>query len=86
MTSWIYFLYEITESINGAIPSYRLHKVPEGYNEALLKKTELTMKENEEVLNKLNKTQIQSYCFCPTLLADTNLFVNRKAIEYPTIT
>ena len=53
-TSWSYLLYKITEIINDTIPSYRLDKLPERYNESLLKKTELTRKENNTVMKKLN--------------------------------
>ena len=53
-TNWSYKLYNITEIINDTIPSYRLDNLPERYNEALLKKTELAMKENDIVIKKLN--------------------------------
>ena len=53
-TSWSYKLYTITEIINDTIPSYRLDNLNERYNESLLKKTELTMKENNVVMKKLN--------------------------------
>ena len=53
-TNWSYRLYKITEIINDTISSYRLDNLHERYNEALLKKTELTMKENKEVMKKLN--------------------------------
>ena len=53
-TSWSYKLYKITEIINDTIPSYRLDNLKERYNESLLKKTELTMKENNAVMKKLN--------------------------------
>ena len=53
---WSYELYKITENINDAIPSYKIDNLPERYNEALLKKTELTMKENKDVMKKLNIT------------------------------
>ena len=53
-TNWSYKLYKITEIINDTIPSYRVDNLPERYNESLLKKTELTLKENNSVLNKLN--------------------------------
>ena len=53
-TNWSYKLYKITEILNETIPSYRLDKLPERYNESLLKKTELTMKENNSVMKKLN--------------------------------
>ena len=53
-TDWSYNLYKITETIKDTIPSYRLDNLPERYNEALLKKTNLTMKENKSVMKKLN--------------------------------
>ena len=55
-TNWSYKLYKITEIINDTIPSYKVGNLPERYNEALLKKTELTMKENKDVMKKLNVT------------------------------
>ena len=53
-TNWSYKLYKITEIINDTIPSYKIDNSKERYNEALLKKTELTMKENKAVMKKLN--------------------------------
>ena len=38
-------MYKITEIINDTIPSYHTDNLPETYNEALLKKAELSMKE-----------------------------------------
>ena len=55
-TNWSYKLYKITELIIDTVPSFRLDNLPERYNEALLKKTELTMKENNSVMKKLNIT------------------------------
>ena len=55
-TNWSYELYKITKIINDTIPSYHLDNFPERYNEALLRKTELTMKENNSVMKKLNIT------------------------------
>ena len=52
-TNWSYKLYEIKEVINDTVPSYRLDNLPEKYNEALLKKTDLTKKENDNVMKKL---------------------------------
>ena len=52
-TNWSYKLYKITEIINDTIPSYRLDNLKERYNESLLKKTELTLKENNTVMKKL---------------------------------
>ena len=45
-TNWSNILYEIAEIINDAIPSYHIDNLKERYNESLLKKTELSMKEN----------------------------------------
>ena len=55
-TNWSYKLYKITEIINDTIPSYRLDNLPERYNHSLLKKTDLTMKENNSVMKKLKIT------------------------------
>ena len=52
-TNWSYRLEKITEIINDTIPSYRLDNLPERYNESLLKKTNLTLKENNSVMKKL---------------------------------
>ena len=52
-TNWSYKLYKITEIINDTIPSYKIDNLKERYNESLLKKTELTMKENKSVMKKL---------------------------------
>ena len=53
-TNWYQKYYKITEIINDTIPSYRIDKLPERYNEALVKKTNLLLKENKDVLKKLN--------------------------------
>ena len=55
-TNWSYKLYKITEIINDTIPSYRIDNLKERYNESLLKKTELTLKENKDVMKKINIT------------------------------
>ena len=52
-TNWSYKLYKITEIINDTIPAYKINNLSERYNESLLKKTELTMKENDNVMKKL---------------------------------
>ena len=52
--NWSYKLCKITAILNDTIPSYKIDKLEERYNEALLKKTELTMKENDSVMKKLN--------------------------------
>ena len=53
-TNWSYKMYKTTEKINDTIPSYKIDNLKERYNEALLKKTELTLKENDNVMKKLN--------------------------------
>ena len=55
-TNWSNKLYQIKEIINDTIPSYRLDNLPERCIESLLKKTELTMKENKDVVKTLNIT------------------------------
>ena len=52
-TNWSYELYKNTEIINDTLPSYKIDNLKERYNESLLKKTELTMKENDNVVKKL---------------------------------
>ena len=52
-TNWSYKLYKITEIINDTIPAYKIDNLKERYNESLLKKTELTMIENDSVMKKL---------------------------------
>ena len=52
-TNWSYKLYKITEIFKDTIPSYRIDNLEERYNQSLLKKTDLTMKENKDVMEKL---------------------------------
>ena len=52
-TNWSYRLYKNTEIINDTIPSYKIKNLPERYNESLLKKTNLTIKENNSIMKKL---------------------------------
>ena len=49
-------MYKITEKYNYSIPSYKIDNLSERYNEALLKKTELTVTEKRDVMKKLNTT------------------------------
>ena len=53
-TNWSDKLYKITEIIIDTIPWYKIDNSKEKYNEPLLKKTELTMKESNTVVEKLN--------------------------------
>ena len=55
-TSWSYKLYKIAEIVKDTVPAYKIEGLKERYNEALLKKTELTMTENNSVMKKLNIT------------------------------
>ena len=52
-TNWSYKLYKITEIINDTIPAYKTDNLPERYNKSLLKKTELSSKQNKDVMKKL---------------------------------
>ena len=53
-TNWSYILYKITEIVNDTIPTYKINNLPERYNESLRKKTDLKLKENDNVMKKLN--------------------------------
>ena len=53
-TNWSYKLYKITEIVNDTIPAYKIDNLSERYNESLLKKTDLTLKENNSVMKILN--------------------------------
>ena len=52
--NWSYKLDKITEIVNDTIPSYKINNLPERYNESLLKKTDLKLKANDNVMKKLN--------------------------------
>ena len=53
-TNWSYKVYKNTEIIKDTIPSYHIDNLPERYNESLLKKTELSLKQNKDVMKALN--------------------------------
>ena len=53
-TNWSYKLYKFTEYINDKIPTYHIDNLPERYNESLLKRTELSLKQNKDVMKALN--------------------------------
>ena len=55
-------MYQISEIINDTKPTFHIDNLPERYNGALLKKANLTMKENHSVMKKLNITQLISKC------------------------
>ena len=52
--NWSYKLYKTTEIVTDTIPSCHIDNLPERYNEALLKKTELSMKKNNDAMKILN--------------------------------
>ena len=49
-TNWSFILYKITKIINDLKPNYHIDNSPKHYNEALLEKTELSMKESKDVM------------------------------------
>ena len=53
-TNWSYKLYKITEFINDTIPTYHIDNLPDRYHESILKKTELSLKQNKDVVKALN--------------------------------
>ena len=55
-SNWSYQLYKFTEIVNDKISSYRIDNLLERYNAALLKKTALSVRENKDVMKKLNIT------------------------------
>ena len=59
ITNWSYKLYKITEIINDTRPAYKSDNFLERYNEALLKKTELSLKQNKDVMKKLRIDIVQ---------------------------
>ena len=54
--NWSDKLSEITEVFNDSIPSYPIENTPERYKKTLLKITEMTMKEKDGVMKKVNIT------------------------------
>ena len=52
-TNWCYKLYKNTPIINDTLSGYKIDILPERYIETLLKKTELTMKENDNVMKNI---------------------------------
>ena len=66
-TNWSYKLYKITEINNDTISAYKINNLSERYNESLLKKTELTMKENDKVMKKLKIDIVYFYTCMNTI-------------------
>ena len=70
-------MHTITEKIKETRPTYHIKKrrqrqhLPEIYNEALLKKTELAMEESDiAIKNRTFKKYIRFEFLCPSLLTD----------------
>ena len=67
-TNWSYKLYNTTELINDTKPSYEIDQFPERYDESLVKKTNLTIKESKDVLKifqlKLYRKDVAHHCLC----------------------
>ena len=55
-TNWSYKLFKNTEINDDTIPSYKTNNLPKRYKESSLKKTDLTLKENKDVMKKINIT------------------------------
>ena len=53
-TNWSYKMYGTTEIVMDTTPSYRIDKLQDSYNEALLRKAEITMKEKTSDIKNLN--------------------------------
>ena len=53
-TNWSNKVYKNLEKFNDTIPRYKLDILKERYNEALLKRTKLTMKQDISIMKKLN--------------------------------
>ena len=52
-TNWSNKLYMITEVIHETIPTYHIDFLPERYNQSILKKSKLTLMENDQVMSNL---------------------------------
>ena len=52
-TNWSNKIYKITEVIHETIPSYHIDFLPERYNQLILKKSKLTLDENDQVMLNL---------------------------------
>ena len=53
-TNWSCKLYKITEIINDTIPTYHIDNLPERYNDLLLKRIELPLKQKKDDMKALN--------------------------------
>ena len=69
---WSYKLYKKTEIVNDTIPSYRIDTLKERFNECLLKKNVLTLKEKRDVMKALNLNKMK---LTLTISAYANQFI-----------
>ena len=80
---WSYKLYGNTEHINDTIPTYHIDKLAEKHNKVLLKKTELTLKENkrcnEKIKLKLNQIAFDHPSLC---LIIYSLTIKRRHLNF----
>ena len=56
-TKYIYEVYTITEVIHDTIPFHRINYLFQRCNENLLRSTNLTLEENNQIMKKLNLIQ-----------------------------
>ena len=84
-TNWSYKNYKCTETVNHTILSYKIDDFKKRYKEALLKKTELTLKVHDKFMKKLNMTLIKSDGLCQSLLIETILFVNTTTYQFSSL-
>ena len=62
-TNWSYKLYKTTEKMNDTIAKYKIDSLKERFNKALLKKTDLTLKEKKCVIRKLKIDIVELHLF-----------------------
>ena len=56
-TNWVYRIHIIVQKTHGIFPIYRVSVLAERWNKNLLRSTELILKENNQVMKKLNFIQ-----------------------------
>ena len=59
-TNWSYKLFKNTKIVEDTKPGYKIDILRERYNEALLKKTDISINENNKVTKYLNNIQFMS--------------------------
>ena len=52
-TNWSFILYKITQIVNDTIPNYPIDESKERYDQVLLKKVKLALKEDKERMKAL---------------------------------